>query len=170
MIITDFKINYVKNSLLTSEILDKIIMLKDQYWHYPKESHEKWIQENLNDNDFHLWLENSSGIFAYLNLVFLKIRFDARLEEVIGIGNVCVNREIAGNGIGLLLMQICNYYISCLDKRAVLLCKKRLSNFYIKSGWLEYPGRVVLKGNKYDELLMLNKLPNELYIEIERNF
>lgn len=169
--ITNFKIYCIKNSLIESDKHDKIIMLKDQYWHYPKESHEKWRQENLNDDDCHLWIENEAGvIFAYLNLVFLKVRFDTRIEDVIGVGNVCVSKDLSGQGVGLLLMQICNYFISYHEKRALLLCKRNLSKFYKKSGWIEYQGKVILKGNDYKELLMFNNIPDELNIEIDRNF
>jgi predicted GNAT family N-acyltransferase len=169
--ITSFRICCIKNGLISSDKHDKIIMLKDQYWHYPKESHEKWRQENLNDDDYHLWLENDSGvIFAYLNLVFLKIRIEKRNEEALGVGNVCVSKDFSGKGVGLLLMQICNYYISYHEKRALLLCKRSLSGFYRKSGWVEYQGTVILKGQEYSELLMFNKVVAESYIEIERNF
>lgn len=169
--LSDFRTNLVKNAVLTSEVHDKIIMLKDQYWHYPKESHERWRKENLHDDDYHLWLENEAGeLIAYLNLVFLQVRFDKRYEKVIGVGNVCVNKDLSGNGIGLLLMQICNYYITNHERRSVILCNKTLANFYTKSGWIPYPGKVVVKAINYSGLVMFNKLPEELLIEIEKKF
>lgn len=169
--ITEFRINYVKNSLLTGDRREKIIELKKQYWKYSSESHKKWMDENINDNEYHLWMEGINGeILAYLNMVFLQVQFAERFEEVSGIGNVCVNYEISGQGIGLLLMQICNYYINCHKKRGMLLCKKNLSGFYQKSGWQAFPGKVLFQGNEYKELVMFNELPDALNIAIERNF
>jgi len=169
--INDFRIKYVNNSFVTSDMLERIIKLKMQHWHYTKASHEKWIQENLNDNEYHLWIEDNTGeIISYLNIVFLPVRLDNQLEQSIGIGNVCVDKNITGKGLGLLLMQICNYYISFYKMPSILLCKKDLFRFYSKSGWIKFSGEVVLKGNKYNELLMFNKRPEVSHVEIERNF
>lgn len=169
--ISKFKINYVSNAQISTDEHDKIIMIKNQYWQYSKESHERWRKENLNNEDGHLWLENDNGeIIAYLNFVFLQIRFETKTEDVIGIGNVCVDKESLGRGIGLLLMQICNYYILNYRKRSVLLCQKKLSKFYQKSGWIEYPGKVILNGSVFDGLAMFNRLPEDPSIIIERNF
>jgi predicted GNAT family N-acyltransferase len=169
--ITNFIIRCEKNSLITRDILDKIIALKNQYWKYPKKSHEKWILENLYDDEYHLWIENSDGeIIAYLNIVFLNIRFDNRIENVIGIGNVCVDRTISGKGVGFLIMLISNYYILNIGKRAMLLCKRTLSKFYHKAGWIEFTGKVIIKGKDYKELLMFSKVPEANCIEIERLF
>lgn len=169
--INHFSINYVTNALITNEVHDKIITIKNQHWQYPKETHEKWRRDNLNDDDCHLWLENKTGeIFAYLNFVFLKARFDTRIEDIIGIGNVCVNKDLLGRGEGLLLMQICNYYISMHNKPALLLCKRKLSAFYEKSGWFEYQGKLLLKGDIFEESAMFNKLYKEELIQIERKF
>jgi len=171
MMITEFRIKYVKNSLITSDILEKIIGLKKQYWHYSFESHKKWMKENINDDDYHLWIENNSGrILAYLNMIFFQVQFNKIFEEVVGVGNVCVSNEISGKGIGLLLMQICNYYVNYHEKRAILLCKKSLSYFYRKSGWNTFQGEVLFLGNDYNELVMLNELPSAINIAIERNF
>jgi len=169
--INEFRVNYVKNSLIASDMIEKIIELKKQYWNYSSESHKKWIEDNINDDEYHLWIENKGGeILAYLNIVFLKIQFDDNFEEVIGIGNVCVNNKTSGKGIGLLLMQICNYYINCHEKRATLLCKKKLSSFYQKSGWKLFTGKVLFQGSKYKEILMLNELPDAVNVVIERNY
>ncbi|MBH0230755.1 GNAT family N-acetyltransferase [Halobacillus yeomjeoni] len=169
--IKNFKVQYIKHVNISTEYIDEIIKLKNQYWNYPIKSHKKWINENINDDDYHLWIEDSSGdILAYLNLVFLKVKFDKRIEEVIGIGNVCVNKDKARSGIGLLLMQICNYYISCNEQRAILLCKKTLVDFYKKANWEEFTGDILLKNNIYSEILMFNNLPDESHLVIDREF
>lgn len=169
--ITDFYVRMVENSCLSNKEQQRIIMLKQQHWHHPMQSQINWMKENIRNGEYHLWLGQPDGqIIAYLNFVFLSVRFENRVEELVGIGNVCVDKALSGKGIGLLLMQICNYYIKCQDKKAVLLCRKDLVSFYKKSGWKEYLGSTVLLGKEYKESIMFSVLPEEKRVEIERNF
>jgi predicted GNAT family N-acyltransferase len=169
--ISNFRVFLVRSVDITPEILGKIISLKRQHWKYSIESNEKWISENLNADDHHLWIENNSGeIIAYLNLVFLNVSFDGKIKKVLGIGNVCVAINESGKGIGYLLMLICNYYIRNIDMPAILLCKKTLSKFYKKTGWKEFNGNTTIKGKDYQELVMFIESPDVATIEIEKNF
>lgn len=169
--ISEFKIAYIKHSELTTDMLNKIVWLKKQCWPYSIESQIKWIKDNIEEDDFHLCIEDSSGyLIGYLNLIYLKLKTDKVIEEVIGVGNVCVEKTFRGKNVGKLLMHICNYYISVQEKRGALLCKHELCQFYKKSGWIEFGGHVLLKGNNYNGLVMFDCLPDVSSIEIEKNF
>lgn len=171
MMITDFSIKYIQHSQLTNEMVEKIIKIKNQYWPYPEESQKKWLEVNLNDDDYHLCLENNDGqLLGYLNIVHFEIMLDEIKQEVEGVGNVSVHKSMAGQGIGLMLMQICNYYISVQKRKGILLCKKQLVDFYKKAGWSEFIGRVLLNNTSYDKSVMSYKLPEGRTLFLERTF
>jgi predicted GNAT family N-acyltransferase len=168
---SEFIVKYVRHSQLDRDALKRIIFIKMQHWNYSTKSHQKWIKENIKADEHHLWFEKpNSQVIAYLNLVNLNIKCDSKVRPFIGIGNVCVDKSLLGEGLGLLLMQVCNYYIRQNDIQSILLCKKQLSKFYSKAGWIEFNGKVFLKGHIYNELLMFNNDLNASIIEIERNF
>lgn len=171
MFIDEFKICFVEDSKITEDMINAIIKIKQQYWHYSYEQHKKWINENVDDNEYHLIILNSNNeVVAYLNIVKTNINYDGIVEEVLGVGNVCVDSKYAGQGIGQLLMAICNYYLESFDKRAILLCKEHLLKFYKKSGWIKYNGNIYLKGILLEGELMLKNPLSSNKISLERNF
>lgn len=171
MIVSEFSFKIVKHSLLSDSAIHKIIGLKKQYWNYSLKSHKNWLNENINKDEYHIWIENENGnILAYLNLVFVEIKLDMKIEEYVGIGNVCTNKRVSGEGFGLLLMHVCNFFINSQNKKAVLLCKNSLVKFYKKSGWETFSGDVILENIKFEGKVMFNKLPHASEIAINRNF
>ncbi|MDY0279361.1 MAG: hypothetical protein RBR35_02215, partial [Salinivirgaceae bacterium] len=59
--LVDFRVVYKNHDLILQSDIDKIIDLKNQHWLYSKESHLAWMQKNLMQNDYHLWLEDNEG-------------------------------------------------------------------------------------------------------------
>jgi len=169
--LTEFSVVLIQQAALTKEQVDRIIALKQQYWPYPLKSQRQWMNDNLYENEYHLWIDNKDGeMAAYLNIIFTDVVFSGRTENMAGIGNVCVSKKYARKGIGVLLMQIAGYYTKSLGKNGVLLCKNSLTAFYLKAGWKKYEGKVVFLGKEYGGAVMFNELPNEATVAIERNF
>lgn len=171
MFIDGFNICCIEHSKITDDMLDAIIRLKQQYWHYSYEQHKKWIHDNIDESEYHLVIMSSNNeVVAYLNIVKTNINYEGNIEEVMGVGNVCVDTKYSGQGIGQLIMNICNYYLDSFNKRAILLCQEKLLKFYEKSGWLKYDGEVYLKGSLLAGELMIKKPLFSSKISLKRNF
>lgn len=171
MLINEIKICFSEDSEITEDLIDKIIKVKHNYWQYTHQQHKRWIQENINENEYHLVLIDSNNqVIAYLNIIKTIIKYDGIIEDVMGIGNVCVSTEFSKQGIGQLLMNICNYYLDNFGKQSILLCKESLVNFYQKSGWMIYNGEIYLNGILLESKLMTKKSLEVSSISLERNF
>jgi predicted GNAT family N-acyltransferase len=152
-------------------MVSKIIKIKQHYWNYSYDEHIKWMNENINEDEHHLIiLDSKNEAIAYLNLVKNTIIYNDVTEEVIGVGNVCVDKKYTSQGIGQLIMSVCNYYLNSYEKRSILLCKSQLVKFYEKSGWIKYEGEVYINNMKFQgELMSTNRIINPQVI-IKRNF
>ncbi len=152
-------------------MIEKIIKIKKHYWGYSEQEHKKWLQQNVNEDEYHLIIIGSSNeVVAYLNIVRTSITYNSIKENVIGIGNVCVDKKYSGQGLGKLLMNVCNFYLNNFDNRAVLMCKSDLTSFYEKSGWKKHCGEVNLKGVNFQGNVMFNRPIGNCKIMFERNF
>lgn len=160
----------VKHSETDGLTINEIIKLKQQYWPYSYENQIVWMNNNLNKDDHHLIIKNNDneGIIAYLNLINVKVNG----VPFFGIGNVCVDKNFIGKGIGTLLINISKYYSQqfCLDM--ILLCKKDLIDFYKKCGFYPYNGNVYINGILFNNTAMFlnNKLDLDKSIFIDKNF
>lgn len=154
----NYKISCIKHSDLADVLLEKIIHLKQQSWSYSSDSHREWINKNLSSKDYHLCIEDEEfNLIGYLNLTNVYIDIDNIQVKVLGIGNVCIDINQRGNGMGALLIAVSNMYIKKINKLAILLCKKELIPFYSKAGWFLFKGESVRIGSSnYQGELMFN--------------
>lgn len=171
MLINNFKIRFIEDSKLNENMVREIIKIKQHHWNYSYDEHKKWMDENINEDEHHLIILNSrNGAIAYLNIVKTSIIYNDIEEKVLGVGNVCVDKKYSGQGIGQLIMGICNYYLSSYEKRSILLCKSNLVKFYEKSGWIKYEGEVYINDIKYKgELMFTNRIISP-QVMLVRNF
>jgi len=165
------RIQFIKNSEITKDSFNQIINLKRKHWDYSYDEHKRWMEENLNENDYHIVIfRESDEVIAYLNVVNTFITIETTKEKVLGVGNVCVDKSVAGQGVGTLLMCSCNYLIRNINTRAILLCRRHLVNFYRKSGWIEYEGITLLGNSIFPETVMVTRHLEPNQIELDRSF
>lgn len=168
----------IKHTDLTVREKLKIAELKDQHWKYGIDSQIKWIMENILDNDYHvLGEENTKSGYvlrAYFNMVNIKIKLDKDEIEAIGIGNVCVDKNVEHSGYGKLLVLKANEYINLSEKQGALLCRKSLVDFYRKFGWKTAAAEnAFVEENPYSRIIMLFPLKEDMMfsnIVISRSF
>jgi len=167
----ELKIRLIRHKEITPEDVDKIIKLKSQHWNYSYESQYKWLYDNIIENDFHLMIENSlHELLAYLNIVYLDIECDDKIKSHLGIGNVCVEKKLKGQGYGIFLMHISNIILKQLKRPGVLICKNNLADFYSKANWFRYNGIIYINGNKFNDLCFFNYKSESKKINIPKNF
>ena len=127
----NFKI--MKHKDVSQEIINQIINIKSINWHYPYESHVKWIEENLKYSDLHLLLNKRDDLVGYLNLITIRFEIDGDVYHGYGVGNVCVTEK--GKRYGVTLIETANRFISDNNKIGLLFCESELVSFYGRNNW-----------------------------------
>ena len=126
-----YSIYTVKHSEATSLDLDRAIYMKSVAWPYPKESQIQWMRENLQPEDFHVFLMQDGTDVAYLNIAMVYATINGTPTLCAGIGNVCSSRK----GGGKNLMSLTNNLIIDLNVPGILFCRDKLVSFYDKFNW-----------------------------------
>ena len=129
------ELEVIKHKDILFKDLRRAIDIKSVAWPFPLESQIKWISDNIDDEDEHVFLKDDSKDLAYMNLV--KITFWANNKEykTFGIGNVCT--AIKGKGYGGELMRRVNAYLREKCHCGLLFCKDGLVPFYKLYDWKE---------------------------------
>lgn len=143
-------IKIVKQSEISQQQLDEIISIKSIAWPYPYEKQVEWINKHLNNDDLHLLLFKSGILKGYMNLLHIEIAINKIVTQAFGVGNVCVKNK--GEGLGLELMKQVNNFIAESGKPGVLFCKRQLTDFYNKSGWLITDQSTVILDSEYPDV------------------
>ena len=127
------ELEVIKHKDILFKDLRRAIDIKSVAWPFPLESQIKWISDNIDDEDEHVFLKDDSKDLAYMNLV--KITFMANNKEYMayGIGNVCT--AIKGKGYGGELMRLVNAYLKEKRHCGLLFCKDGLVPFYKLYDW-----------------------------------
>lgn len=151
----------------------KIIQLKTQHWKYSIDEQIRWINTNMQENDYHLKIETSRNeIIAYLNLVNCEVYLANECYKMLGIGNVCVDKSYQGQNYGHLLMDICRFYLLRLRKTGLLLCKEKLIPFYSSSNWIKFNNEVFIGDTAFHDFLFFSnkKHIESLVLKLSRAF
>jgi predicted GNAT family N-acyltransferase len=166
-------IKCIEHNDITDELLNKIVLMKGQYWKYSIEEQLKWISKNVNSNDKHLMIFNKENeLIAYLNMVNSTISIENIAYDILGIGNVCVDSNYIGKNMGKLLMSACTFYLNSINKTGVLLCKDKLNSFYNKSGWKKYYNKLIINKQIFNNNVFFsdNEFINASEISTDRDF
>ncbi len=135
--------------------LNQIIALKDEHWSYGVESQKKWIESNLEPDDIHFMCFYGEILVAYLNMIHIKIQVNDSSYKMLGIGNVCVEKNFEHSGWGKKLLLETNRFILDHHFKGILLCKENLIAFYKKCGWIKIENsNIMLINEKYHNYLM----------------
>jgi len=164
-------IDFIEHKNITESELEKICILKKQHWDYSIQEQMQWIQKNLTINDVHLLLKNNEEvIIGYINLINLCIKFDNKLTDIIGIGNVCVDKNYQKNQYGFFLMKTAEYYLKKKRENGILLCKEKLIPFYDTIRWNRFNGITRINETIYNGVVYVYDkiLSNEIIIN--KNF
>ena len=162
--------DFVKHKDCNSDDILSICKLKEQHWDYDIAEQKRWIETNMNNDDVHLLLKNQNELIGYLSMTNVSMKLDDRISNVVGIGSVCVKKDLKGEKIGFLIMQLANYYLSKGNLLGALLCKKDLKDFYIKCGWKIYSNQVTINDEPFNHLLLFSRKIDTKTVDINKTF
>lgn len=172
----EYKLQIKRTKDLLEKEINEIIFLKQQFWDYPFEKQKNWFKQNICEDDLHFLLFKDKKLSAYLNAINTYAIINGKKTDILGIGNVCVDRKLQKKGTGRLLMEKLNDYLDKNQLCGVLLCKDNLTDFYKKTGWiLLKPQYVTVNAKEFNNNVMSYRIPQTIYdkilkIELEKNF
>lgn len=129
------ELEIIKHRDILFRDLLRAIAVKSVAWPHPTESQLKWIIDNIDDEDEHIFLKEGSKDLAYMNLVRVFFTANNISFMAYGIGNVCAAEK--GKGYGRELMSRVNNYLKEKKCFGLLFCRDALVQFYKLYGWKE---------------------------------
>ena len=165
-------IDFVAHESISSSVLRKICRLKKQHWDYSIKDQIVWINSNLRNEDFHLILKDlgNDNILGYMNLINLNVTINDKIQKMIGIGNVCVDKNYQLNGYGFLLMKVAEYYLRKENTNGILLCREKLLPFYDTIRWSRYCGTAKIDKKVFNDFIYFYNEVLSSEISVDRKF
>lgn len=120
---------------INTKILDEIIKLKMEEWNYSKIQHINWIKQNLKKKDWHIILEVNNIICGYTCLRKKYFYHTKRRVYFYYFDTLIIKKKFRNLKLSSVLMKYNMKKINDDYKISVLVCKKKLINFYKKFNW-----------------------------------
>lgn len=124
------------SDILFRDVL-RAIAIKSVAWPHPIESQVKWIIENMQPDDMHVFLSEEGKDVAYMTLSPVKGVLNGKETAFLGIGCVC--SAVKGMGYGNRLMHEVNSYLEKINTKGLLFCRDGVIKFYQKNNWQSIP-------------------------------
>ena len=147
----------MKNTSELSDIeVSNLIALKQQYWNYSDDEQKEWLITNIRQDDNHLLIYRGGVLIAYLNAVNVEVNINQSMHRMLGIGNVCVDKNETHTGVGGILITCINSFIKKSNTPGILLCREKLIPFYKAYNWSEVrPETVIINDSLFDHIIMV---------------
>lgn len=124
------------NDILFRDLL-RAVAVKNVAWPHQVESQVKWIIDNMQPDDMHVFLTENGEDKAYMTLSPVTATVNGEDSPFMGVGCVCAAHP--GNGGGKLLVETVNKYLKERNYKGLLFCKENLIKFYSKYDWVLLP-------------------------------
>jgi len=128
------ELEIIKNDDILFRDLLRAVAVKNVAWPHSVESQLKWIIDNMQPEDLHVFLRENDVDLAYMTLSPVIATVNGVDTSFMGIGCVCAVKH--GVGLGKQLMVSVNKWLSDNNHKGLLFCKKELVQFYKKYGWV----------------------------------
>ena len=127
------KLQLIKHNDILFRDLLRAIAIKNVSWPHPVESQVKWVIDNMQPEDLHVFLKEKGEDLAYMTLSPVIATVNGVDTSFMGIGCVCSAKH--GVGSGRQLMESVNKWLNDNNQKGLLFCKIELVQFYKKYGW-----------------------------------
>ena len=132
------KITSIQTRYLKETQIQKIIFLKNTQWKFGIKSQKKWFRNNVKPNDMHSLLYYKSILIGYTLLrkrsFFEKKSLKKKMNYIL-FDTIIIKKNYRKKNFASMLMKFNNKIIKKSNLVSILICKKKLVNFYIKNGW-----------------------------------
>ena len=124
--------------LKKKDILD-IAKLKNSHWNFIISSQLAWFknQNNVFDNDFHLFLKKKEKIIGYVQLGKRKYILNSKEKSYYLFRTLIVLKKERNKKLANKIMHEVSNFIRQKRSPSFLFCKKNLIKFYEKYGWIK---------------------------------
>ena len=131
------------SSQLSFSDIKNICYLKVKQWKFGIKSQLKWYKINIKRNDIHNLLYLSSNLIGYtaLRVKTCKIDGSKKKNKYFLFDTLIINKKYRNLKLSSILMNFNNFIIKQFGYFSYLICKKELTNFYTKFGWLKLKKR-----------------------------
>lgn len=130
------------NDILFRDLL-RAVAVKNVAWPHPVESQVKWIINNMQPDDLHVFLKENGEDKAYMTLSPVTATVNGVETPFMGVGCVCASKP--GMGGGKSIVSGVNEYLKKRNQEGLLFCKAQLIGFYEKYDWnVITPEKVIL--------------------------
>lgn len=148
----ELKLVSIKTKNLSKKLIEQIIVLKNTHWKYSLKSQLEFFNKNIKNEDLHNLLIINKKIIGYTLLRSEKIKLKKLKKKYFLFDTLILNKSYRKSGLAVILMNFNNYIIKKYKRPAILVCDKKVRNFYTKSGWKQ-----TTKKNKWFVNFNLNK-------------
>jgi hypothetical protein len=134
------KITSIQTRYLKETQIQKIIFLKNTQWKFGIKSQKKWFRNNVKPNDMHSLLYYKSILIGYTLLrkrsFFEKNSLKKKMNYIL-FDTIIIKKNYRKKNFASMLMKFNNKIIKKSNLVSILICKKKLVNFYKKHKWDE---------------------------------
>lgn len=141
------------NDILFRDLL-RAVTVKNVAWPHSVESQVKWIIDNMQPDDMHVFLKENGEDKAYMTLSPVTATVNGVETPFMGVGCVCAAER--GIGLGNSLMESVNKWLVEHGHKGLLFCKQGLIKFYSKHGWKVIEPANVLFETQHDGVFTMS--------------
>ena len=124
---------------LKKQDIREIVNIKNSHWNFSISSQLAWFknQNNVFDNDFHLFLKKKEKIIGYVQLGKRKYILNSKEKSYYLFRTLIVLKKERNKKLANKIMHEVSNFIRQKRTPSFLLCKKNLIKFYEKYGWVK---------------------------------
>lgn len=150
----NYRTEIIEHNKITYQVLQDIIALKSVRWPYTYDQQLDWINTNIQPEDIHILIYDSTKLVAYTNLIRISVQINDQEVPCMGIGNVCTLES--GKGYGNILLEEIDKSLLNNAWKGMLLCKDNLVNYYEKYGWRIVDNQAIASQNLSINIMVFN--------------
>jgi len=160
------ELEIIKHDDILFRDLLRAVAVKNVAWPHSVESQVKWIINNMQPDDLHVFLKENGEDKAYMTLSPVIVTVNGVDTPFMGVGCVCSSHP--GMGGGKSLVENVNKYLKENGFKGLLFCKFNLIGFYSKYNWELIPQeRVTLPSGYTDVFTMAYNCPSVDYLDYQ---
>lgn len=157
---------------LKKEDIEDICKLKNTYWKYGFKAQVNWFYKNIKDRDIHIIAYLKGKLVGYVALRRRNFLINNNKKKYLYFDTLIVLKKYRNFKIGHKLLRLTIKVIKKSKLHSMLICKKKLVQFYEKYKWKKITqNRLKIIDHKHSKnLLMLSFNQKKLVPEVNLRY